>query len=194
MTRFLIITVTVLALVALVVMGCTSTAAKAQKMFDEGKYEEVIAQFSADPNMSAIVAQAKEKLAEKWVTEGLYDSVLVKFPETNAAKVAKNKKAEQLFLAGNYQEVVTKYMDTTWGPMAKAKMDSIAAIGKPGDGGSKPGSGVPAAVEKAAQTELDRIMGIKMKDLRTKALREFVAKAEFAGTKALAKAKDELGK
>ena len=160
-------------------------------MFNEGKYEEIITLYANDPNMSAIVGQAKEKIAEKWVTEGKYDSVLAIYPETAAAKEAMNKKAEQLFMAGNYQEVVDKYMDTPWGAQAKAKLDSIAAADN--KSGSDKG-GVSAAVEKAAQVELDRIMKIKMKDLRTKSLKEFVANSKYAGTKAVKKAQAELAK
>jgi hypothetical protein len=121
MKKTLTIAITLAVLVGLLLaLGCQSPAAKAQKMFNEGKYEEIITLYANDPNMSAIVGQAKEKIAEKWVTEGKYDSVLAIYPETAAAKEAMNKKAEQLFMAGNYQEVVDKYMDTPWGAQAKA--------------------------------------------------------------------------
>ncbi len=185
----------VTALLVVLAVGCSSPMEKAQKLFNEGKYEDVLTQYGSDPNVAIVVTQAKEKLAAQMVTEGKYDSVLIRFPETAAAKDARNKLAEQLFLAKKYAEVIAKYGDTPWAIQAKIELDKAAAT--PPSGGSKPGQGgaggVSAEKEKAAQTELDRIMAIKMKNLRVKSLGEFVAKPDYAGTKAVAAAKKELG-
>jgi hypothetical protein len=185
MKRFAIWVGVILAVTMLVLLfGCSSPAAKAQKMFNEGKFQEIITQFGNDPNVSTIVAQAKEKLASQWVTEGKYDSVLAMYPETMAAKDAKEKLAEQLFNNKQYTDVIAKYPETSWATKAKAELDKQAA---------NPPGGVSAAKEKAAQAELYKIMKIKMKDLRTKSLKAFVAKPEYAGTKAVVKAQKELG-
>ncbi len=178
----------VTSLLVVLAVGCSSPMEKAQKLFNDGKYEEVIAQYGSDPNVAVVVTQAKEKLAALWVTQGKYDSVLIRFPETAAAKDARNKLAEQMFLAKDYAGVIAKYPDTPWAAQAKIELDKLANAPAPGQ------PGVTPAKEKAAQAEFDRIMKIKMKDLRTKSLREFVAKAEFAGTKAVQKAQTELGK
>lgn len=176
----------VMALFVVLAVGCSSPMEKAQKLFNEGKYEEVLTLYGSDPNVAIVVTQAKEKLAAQMVTEGKYDSVLIRFPETAAAKDARNKLAEKLFLAKDYGGVIAKYGDTPWAIQAKIELDKQAnAPGQPG---------VTPAKEKAAQAEFDKIMKIKMKDLRTKSLRAFVAKPEFAGTKAVQKAQTELGK
>jgi len=176
-------------------IGCSSPASKAQKMYNEGKYEEVIVQYGNDPNMAAIVTQAKEKLAEKMVTEGKYEAVIQMYPETAAAKEARNKLAEQLFLARKYDEVIAKYPETTWAAQARAEKDKIS---QGGGGGSTPGGGgsggVSADKERAAQADLDRVLAIKVPNLKKKALQEFIAKPEHAGTRALTTAQTELGK
>ena len=196
--------VVLLAAMIVMVLGCSSPMAKAQKLFNEGKYEEVIAQYGSDPNVAAVVTQAKEKVAEKMLTEGKYAAIVEMYPETMAAKEAKNKLAEQLFMQKNYAEVIAKYPDTPWAAQAKMEMDKAAQGGsdvnsgkdgaKKPDDGSKPGGDNMAAKEKAAQVEYDRIMGIKMKDLRVKGLKEFVANPQYAGTAAVKKAQAELSK
>jgi len=195
--RFFVSAIVVLAIASLALMaGCSSPTDKAQKLFNEGKYEEVIAQYGSDPNVAAVVTQAKEKLAENMVAEGKYAAVLELYPETAAATAAKNKLAEQLFLAKNYAEVIAKYPETTWAAQAKIEMDKAAAT--PPSGGSKPGQGgaggVSADTEKAAQAELDRILAVKVPNLKKKALQEFTSNPKFAGTRALTKAQTELGK
>ncbi len=191
--------------VALVWIGCSSPMQQAQKMFNAGQYEELVAKFGSNPELAAVVQQAKDKLAEKLLAEGKYQDVLTQYATSPAAREAKNKLAEQLFMAGNYQEVMMKYMDTPWGMQAKMKMDSIAnaAAGgvKPGDPakpGQPPQAGKPGdtggAKEAAAQAALDNVMKIQMKRQLKSALEAFVGNPEYAGTKALAKAKAELAK
>lgn len=188
MKRFLIVMATVVVLAGLILnLGC-SPASKAQKMFNEGKYEEVIAQYGGDPSMSAIVAQSKEKLAEKMVAEGKYEAVVQMYPETAAAKQARDKLGEQLFNARDYNGVIAKYPETTWAVKARAELDKQGGGSKPGQGG------VSAEKEKAAHAELDRILGIKVPNLKKKALQEFIAKPEYAGTHAMTLAQQELGK
>ena len=200
MKRYLLWAVLLLtAAVLIFATGCSSPITKAQKLYNEGKYEEVIAQYGSDPNVAAVVIQAKEKLAEKLLMEGKYAVVVEMYPETAAAKEARNKLAEQLFLQKHYAEVIAKYPETPWAAQAKIEMDKAAQGGGDNGGAKKPdqgggGGGAGSEIEKAAQTEYERIMAIKMKDMRVKALREFVAKAQFAGTKAVAKAQAELGK
>ena len=80
--------VVLLAAMIVMVLGCSSPMAKAQKLFNEGKYEEVIAQYGSDPNVAAVVTQAKEKVAEKMLTEGKYAAIVEMYPETMAAKEA----------------------------------------------------------------------------------------------------------
>ncbi|MBI5060321.1 hypothetical protein HZB60_11145 [candidate division KSB1 bacterium] len=201
MKRNAILVVLVTAL-ALVWIGCSNPAKEAQKMFDGGQYEELVAKFGADPNLASVVQMAKDKIAEKLVAEGKYAMVLEMYATSPAAKEAKMKLAEAAFMAGNYQEVMVKYADTPWAMQAKMKLDSIANAGKPGQPGvqqpGKPGtppqSGAKAELEKKAQEALDKVLAVKMKNMKVKALEEYTKNAEFAGTSAMAKAQDELKK
>lgn len=199
------ILVVLMTALALVWIGCSNPAKEAQSLFDAGKYEELVTKFGADPNLASVVQMAKDKIAEKLLAEGKFAEVLSMYATSPAAKEAKNKLAEQAFMMGNYPEVLAKYGDTPWAMQAKMKMDSIANAGtapgtpgKPGQPGTPPQAGKPGGVtaqaEQAAQTALDKVMAIKLKDLRKKSLEQFVANPEYAGTKALKAAKDALAK
>lgn len=115
---FVIVTVT-----SLLLLGCSSPADQAQKLFDEGNYEELVTKFESNADLSDIVMQAKEKIAEKWIEEGNYQAVLDTYPDTEAAKVAKNKLAEQMLKEGKYQEVIEMYDDTPAAMQAKIMME-----------------------------------------------------------------------
>jgi hypothetical protein len=202
MKRNTILLVLVTAL-ALVWIGCSNPAKEAQKMFDAGQYEQLVAKFGADPNLTNVVQMAKDKIAEKLVADGKYQVVLEMYATSPAAKEAKMKLAEQAFMAGNFQEVLVKYADTPWAMQAKMKMDSMmnannpAAPGTPGKPGQPPQAGKPgtpapgatAALEAEAQAALDKIMGVKIAAARQNMLKQFIADPKWAGTKALAKAK-----
>ncbi len=196
-----IFTLAAMILMATIWLGCSSPMQQAQKMFNAGQYEELIAKFAANPELAGVVQQAKDKIAEKLLAEGKFQDVLTNYATSPAAREAKNKLAEQAFMAGNYQEVVMKYMDTPWGMQAKMKMDSIANVAaggtpaKPGEPAkpgqpTKPGdTGAKAALEKEAQDALDKILAIKVPAAKTNMLAEFVKNPKWAGTKALEKAK-----
>jgi hypothetical protein len=196
-------TAVLVTMVALLAIGCSNPMKDAQTMLAAGKYEELVAKYSANPELAAVVQQAKDKIAEKLFGEGKYAEVLAMYGTSPIAAQAKAKMAEMAFMAGNYMEVMTKYADTPWAAMAKAKMDSIsnaAAGGKPGQPGQpgKPGEtpkgGVSAALEKEAQGALNTIMAIKIPNMRKNALGEFVKNSKWAGTEALKKAQTELNK
>lgn len=91
-----------------IIIGCASPTEKAQKLFDEGKYEEVLEKYADQP----IARQAKEMLAQKLVEEGKYEEVLVKYPDTKAVTEAKNQLAARLLEEEKYQEVVDRYPES----------------------------------------------------------------------------------
>ncbi|HEY3296223.1 MAG TPA: hypothetical protein VGL38_12400 [bacterium] len=80
-------TVLVLSVMALVLIGgCKPTPEQmAQKLFDEGKYEELLAKY---PN-TALGAEAKDKVAEKLFAEGKYDLVARDYADTRFGPQAK---------------------------------------------------------------------------------------------------------
>lgn len=191
-----ILLIGMLAIVSVAFLACSTPAQKAQKLFNAGQYEELVAEFGNDPNLSGLVTDAKEKLAEKLLADGKFEDVLAMYPESKAAAEAKNKLAEALFAAGKYQEVIDKYGDTPAAQHArlaieKARADSVAAAQPPQKGGKAPAMN---SMEKAAQAEYDRIMAIKIDRARTAALQTFVNDAKFAGTAAQKKAQAALSK
>jgi hypothetical protein len=108
-----------LAVVAMLVVACATPEQRAQKLFDQGKYEEVLAKF---PNLP-IAQNAKAKVAEKMIEEGKYQEVLDNYSDTPSADVAKAKLAEKLLGEGKFDEVVMKYPGT---PAANQAVNMIA--------------------------------------------------------------------
>ncbi len=111
--------VMLLAVVAMLVVACATPEQRAQKLFDEGKYEEVVAKF---PNLP-IAQNAKAKIAERMCEEGKYEEVVEAYGETQAATVARNMLAEKLFEEEKYEELCQTYPRT---PAAK-KAENILA-------------------------------------------------------------------
>ena len=180
-------------------MGCSSPQQKAQKLYDAGQYEQVVAKYSDEPTAAPIVQQSKDKIAEKWLAEGRYQAVVDTFPNSPSAKEARNKLADQLLQQKRYQEVIDKYPETPAAMTARAEMardttkSDRTGVEQP-RGSTGPGTNPPGtnARETGAEAEYNRIMAIKMKDLRTKALRDFVADARYTGTAAHRKAQQQL--
>ena len=178
-----------LGIAALCLFGCASPQDKAQKMFNAGQYEELVAKYGSDPQLAGLVVQAKEKLAEKLLAEGKFQSILELYPETAAAKEAKNKIAEGLLAEkkypGNPRQVRRYARRPVCPPRAGESQGSMP---------TRPGGGVDQGKNDKAQAEFDRIMKVRVPALRAKALKEFVANPAYAGTPALAKAQAELKK
>jgi hypothetical protein len=103
---------------ALLLSGCGSPKQKAQKLYDQGKYQEVVALYPDQP----IAAQAKEKIAEGMLERGDYARLIEFFPDSPFAVQAKNKLAEELFNQGQYQDVMTQYPESPHAKIAKDKL------------------------------------------------------------------------
>jgi hypothetical protein len=179
-----------LLIIILAVLGCASPQEKAAKMMAAGQYEQVIALYQNDPNMAATVQQAKDKIAEKLFADGKYSSVLEIYPTSPIAKQAREKLAESLLTEKKYQEIIDKYGDTPAAQIAKLELEKLAmqqVADDTKDAGKNTGQSAKKAA--AADAELARIMNIKIKDLRQKALKEFVANPAYQGTAAEKKAR-----
>jgi len=196
---WIILALTIIA--GLYLLGCSSPQQKAQKLFSAGQYEQVVTQFGSDPSCAGLVADSKEKLAEKMMADGKYAAVVEMYPDTKAAQEAKNKLAEQLFADGKFQDVISMYPNSPAAGRARAEIMRMQqeeqAKMDAGQKGKKPAPAAQSPSKEAnmkADAELQKIMKIKLKDLRMKALKEFVAKPEFKGTPAVKKAQLELSK
>jgi hypothetical protein len=187
----IIVLFAIASLAGLLMFGCQSQADRAQKMFDDGKYQEVIDTYATTEGMDKLVMEAKEALAKQLIADGNYEEVMKMYPETEAAKEAKEKMAEKLLMDKQYEQVIAEYPDTKAAMQAKlelaqARGDSLQDVaGKKG----KELQEAKQTIERAAERELERIQKIKNPRLRDKAMKEFIANPKFAGTEAVKKAK-----
>ena len=199
MKRSLVLAV-LLVFAGLYLIGCSSPLQKAQALYNSGNYEQVITQYGNDPTCANLVADAKEKIAEKMLADGKYASVIEMYPETKAATDAKNKLADQLFADGKFEEVIAKYPESPAALRAKMELEKMKqeaenkAMEEDKTKSAKDAAAAMKEKNMKADAALNKIMGIKMKDLKTKALKEFVANPEYKGTNAVKKAQTELSK
>jgi transposase len=112
--------------VLLATTGCQSRAASAQKLFEQGKYEDVLKQY---PDLE-IAQRAHVKLADKYLEAKQYDVVLKDYADTRAAYQARLDLADQMVKAGRYQAVLDSFPGTPAATMAKETLaDSLYKAG-----------------------------------------------------------------
>jgi hypothetical protein len=184
-----------IALVALFlfVMGCATPAERAEKLYKEGKYEEVMERYPQEP----AAAKAKEALATKLLKDGEYERVMKEFADTPMAYEARVRFAEKLLTDGKFEEILDNYSDT---PAAiKAREQAAQALYDAGriseaarDYPQTPAGS--AAREELARAEFERIMTFKSPQERHKALEDFISNSTYAGTGPAAQAQFELAK
>ncbi|MCB9357758.1 MAG: hypothetical protein H6508_01045 [Calditrichaeota bacterium] len=208
------ITLLLIGVVTMFLVGCSSPMKEAKTMMDSGQYEQLIAKFKDNPELAAVVQQAKDKLVEKMFGEGKYNAIVEMYPDHRMAKDAKNKLAEALLAEGKLDEVIAKYPESPAAMQAKLKMqemltDSMAAVADSANQklteSEKKVKDTQKKVEQvkddaaqmaeaAAEKELNRIMGIKVPALKKKSLQTFVDNPDFKKTAAHKKAVEELAK
>jgi len=179
-----------LALVALFVAACATPEQRAQRLFDQGKYEEVLAKF---PNLP-IAQNAKAKIAEKLIEEGKYEEVLANHADTPAADTAKEKLAEMLLKEGKYDDCVKMYPGTNAAKEAENMIAEKLYEEKQFDlllekyGNTT--AGMKVKNERGMQA-YNKTKGMK-KDAKEKQLREIIQM--YAGTEAAQRAQEDLAK
>jgi hypothetical protein len=187
-------TVIIVAVIGLLILGCSSPAEQAQKMFQGGQYQQLIDKYSSDPAMADLVMKSKEMLAEALVKEGKYEEVLEMYPDSKASVEAKAKLAEALLAEGKLAEVIAMYPETPAAIKAKlmleqARGDSLTTVTGKQDAKIEAQA---ETIEVAAQREYDRIMKIKNPRLRATELKTFAENPKFKGTKAAQAAAGKL--
>lgn len=184
--------VSVLMIIALIAGGCASPEQRAQKLFDAGKYEEIMTKYANLP----IAAQAKEKIAEKLLGEGKFDEVLAKYADTKFAPEAKNRTAAKLVSEKKYDEVLAKYADTPAANEARNMVAQQLFDAKKTDELVAKYPNTPAGIKarnEMAMTEWEKVMKASKKEKLAK-MEEFVKNPKFAGTETMMKAQEELNK
>ena len=182
--------IAILAVLGLVLGGCASPEQRAQKLFDQGKYEEVLKKYADLP----VAKMAKDKVAEKMLAEGKYEEILANYADTPSANDATNKIAEKMFAEKKFDDVLKMYPNTPAANMARnalaeqlyadKKIDELVAKYPNTQAGMK-------ARTELAKVEFDKIMKMAKK-ARQAGLEGFLKNPEFAGTDCVTKAQEEF--
>lgn len=170
--------------------GCSGRAASAQRLFDNGEYQNVIDKY---PDLE-VARRAHAKLAEQLLQKKYYSAVMRDYADTPAAYKARLELAQSLFDEGKYQVLLDSFPQSSLAASAKSKLaDSLIAAGQP-DKVVALYSDTPQAKqirEDQAKDELARITKLPKKD-KAQALEEFMKK--FANTDSYREANDMLAK
>ncbi len=110
-----------LLLLAVILVGCDSDAERAQKLYDQGKYEEIVSTFGGKD--IPCVRSARERIAEKLLEQGRYKEILDNYQNTPSSQVALEKLAEEVLKEGRFEDVLMNYSAT---PAAIVARDSLA--------------------------------------------------------------------
>jgi hypothetical protein len=184
--------IAILTAIGLVLSGCASPEQRAQKLFDQGKYEEILQKYPDLP----IAKQAKDKVAEKLLAEGKYDEILANYSDTPSVTEATNKIAEKMVADKKYDEVLAKYPNTPVANMARNALADQLYNDKKFDELVAKYPNTPAGMKarnEMAKPEFEKIMKMP-KAKKQKALEDFLKNPKFAGTEWAMKAQDELNK
>lgn len=177
----------------LLLLGCATPTERAEKLYKDGKYEEVISRYPQEP----AAQKAKEALATKLLKDGAYERVMTEFKDTPMAFEARVRYAEKILAEGKFEEVMQKFDDT---PAAiKAREQAAQALYDAGriTEAAREYPQTPAgsrARDELARAEFERIMTFKSPQERRKALEDFVTSSVYAGTGPSAQAQIELAK
>lgn len=192
--------VAILLVIGFVLLGCASPEQRAQKLYDLGKYEEVVTKYPDQP----IAKQARVKIAENLVIEGKYEIVIAQYADTPSKAEAENKLAEKLYIEKKYEDVLAKYpntpsanlsrnvlADALWADYEKSKdvkkRDELVARFPNTTAGMK-------ARNVLCNSERDKAMKMTVKAKKLAALEAIVKNPRYAGTECAMKAQEEWAK
>ncbi len=99
----------------------SARAKRAEILFKEKKYGEVIVAYRAYPLCERWVRKAQDSLASVLFLDKDYHGILIRFPESTYADTARNSLAEDLYRARKYADVLTIYPNS---PAAAKVKDS----------------------------------------------------------------------
>ncbi|HEY3296672.1 MAG TPA: hypothetical protein VGL38_14670, partial [bacterium] len=188
-----------LAVIGLLLGGCASPEQRAQKLFDQGKYEEVLAKYPTTP----VATQAKDKVAERLFNEGKYDDVVKTYGQTSFGPKAQtamdDAAAKKMLDAKDFNGVLTRYPNSQAAAQARnALADQLYADKKNWDELINKYPNTPAAMKaknELAKTQFDKIMKMHTKNtVKAKALSDFVGNPKFTGTQSVVDAQAEIAR
>ncbi len=184
----------IIALLPLVLLlGCATPAERAEKLYEEGKYAEVLERYPSEP----VAVRAKEALASKLMKDGEFLRVMTEFADTPMAIEARVRYAEKLLEDGKFQEVLENYSDTPAAITARERAaQELFDAGRVSEA-ARDYPQTPAgsmARNELARAEFERILTFKSPAERRKAFEDFITNSTYAGTGAAAQAQIELAK
>jgi len=188
-----IVTRLLLACSLLWLLGCATPAERAEKLYQEGKFEEVLQRYPQEP----AAGKAKEALATRLLKAGEYERVIAEFKDTPVLHEARVKRAEQLLEQNQIDEILANFSDTPAAIRAREKAaQALYDAGRVTEAARdypQTSAGQLARTE-LARAEFDRAMTFKSPAERRKALEAIVTSSLFTGTEAHVKAQTELAK
>lgn len=184
--------ITLLAILGLVLGGCATPEQRAQKLFDQGKYEEILTKYKDLP----IAAQAKAKVAEQMLAEGKYQEILDNYADTPSVAEATNKLAEGLVNEKKFNDVLAKYPNTPAANVARQALAEQLYAEKKFDELVMKYPNTPAGMKARTEAAADEWKKIEKlaKAKKKTAIEEFLKNPKFAGTESAMKAQQELAK
>ena len=172
----------------LTIGGCQSRAVSAQKLFDQGKYEQVMKRY---PDLE-ISQRARAKLADKLLEEKQYSLIFSQYPDTRAAYQARMDMADQALKEGKYQMLLDSFPGSPAAKTAREKLaDSLYKAQKYDELMAKFGD-MPQAIEireKLSQEDLAKAKKMRG-DAQKQALEEIMRK--YSGAAAYKEASQML--
>lgn len=182
-----------IAICLLFLWGCSTPAERAEKLYKEGQFEEVITRYPQEP----AAVRAKEALATKLLKAGDYARVMAEFSDTPMYHEARVKRAEQLLDENNIDEILANFSDTPAAIRARERAaQALYDAGRVTEA-ARDYPQTPAgqmARNELARAEYDRALTFKDPEQRRKALSAIVTSSLFTGTEAHAKAQADLAK
>lgn len=180
-----------ISLCLLLLWGCSSPAERAEKLYKEGQFEEVLTRYPQEP----AAVKAKEALATRLLKAGDYARVMAEFPDTPMYHEARVKRAEQLLDENKIDEILTNFSDTPSAIAAREKAaQALYDAGRVTEA-AREYPQTPAgqmARNELARAEYDRAYTFKDPEQRRKALEAIVISPLFTGTEAHMKAQADL--
>lgn len=174
-------------------LGCASPADRAESLYKDGQYEEVLERY---PNEPAAI-KAKEALAARLMKEGNLQRVIAEFQDTPMFHEARVRMAEQLLEEDKIDDILNNFADT---PAAMRARERAAQMLYDAGRVTEAARDYPqtaagqTARNELARAEFDRIQTFKDKNERRKLLEGFIVNPMYTGTSAHINAQTELAK
>ena len=164
----------------ILLLGCSTPAERARKLFESGEYAQVVTRYPNEP----IAQEAHIKLAEQVLESGDFERVISEYPDTPSAPLARERIAARLLDEKRYDDILADYADTPSALIARqvvsrrmfddGKLNQLVELYPNSEAGHD-------ARERLCRLELDVMKGLP-KDAKIRAAEEILINPLYAGT------------